>query len=192
MPLRRNWIPVLLLLFFIVAGCGNNEDALDDGTINAQASIPPIVSETETEDYVVRFISEKAVYYEDEPVDLTAKLKYRGEEDEVTIFHGASPFWFEIRETTRGIDIPYVMTMQLLNTKLEQGEWYEEKYIKAGSFTEEDEHATFLKEFLSGETFPPGEYEIELRTDFYTGTSDVKEKEHHYTTSLIIQVLEKK
>ncbi|MCD8510654.1 MAG: hypothetical protein LRY73_12810 [Bacillus sp. (in: Bacteria)] len=181
---------VATLLFPFLLGCsqGIQDETGSGGVVGAAATGTSLVSETEAGDFVVRLISKKAIYEAEEPVELTAKLKYSGEEDKLSIFHGASPFWFHIRETTRGIDIPYIMNLPLKETKLKRDQWLEVNYRKTGSYSEEDEHAQFMKEFLEGDTFPPGVYEIELRADFYTGNFNVKEQKYNISTALIIEV----
>ncbi|MDQ0257247.1 uncharacterized protein YcfL [Evansella vedderi] len=187
--MRKLFILVTLISLFLLFGCGTGQEVLTD---ESEVVLEPIVSETEAGDYVIRLISEKSEYAADEPVKITAKLKYVGEKEEVKIYHAYSPFWFDIRETTRGIDIPYVMPLPLLETTLKRDEWFVQEYTKVGSYAEGDDspEVEFMKRFLEGEAFPPGEYEIELRTDFYTGSIDEKEEEHNYTTSILIQVLD--
>ncbi|WP_096188070.1 hypothetical protein [Evansella halocellulosilytica] len=180
--MKLRWsIPTGMILFLAVA-CGT-EDELDE-----VHGSEPVISETEAGDFILRLVSTQEVYDSDEEIDLTAKLKYIGDQDEITITHAMSPFWFEIVETTRGVEIPHAMEMPQLETTLERDKWYEELYEKNGGYIEEDEDSEFIAAFLEGNAFPSGEYEIELRTDFNTVENGEDEEQHNYTTSLMIQV----
>ncbi|UCZ54164.1 hypothetical protein LGQ02_05215 [Bacillus shivajii] len=178
----KRWTFLIIIFVFTLVACGTNieQDEVQGNEL--------ITSETEAGDYLLRLISEKEVYEQAEEVVLKAKLKYIGEEEEKTIYHAMSPFWFDIVETTRGIEIPYVMNQPLLETTLERDVWFKETYKKSGSYSEEDENREFIEAFLEGESFPPGEYEIELRTDFFTEDENGEEKNHNYSATLMIQV----
>ncbi|MCR6110121.1 hypothetical protein HXA35_07255 [Bacillus sp. A301a_S52] len=147
-----------------------------------------VVAETDAGEFILRLISEKAVYESEEQVQLTGKLQYKGEREELEIIHVESPLYFELLEVDRGAEFLYYPTTELEEkTVLKQKEWYEEDYIKRISYSETDEHADFFQSFMKEPGFPPGEYEIELRADF-TILQEGEPITHQYATSLVIEV----
>lgn len=147
-----------------------------------------VVSETDAGEFILRLISEKSVYESGEPIQLTGKLQYKGEKDELEIIHVESPLYFELLEIERGADLLYHPSNELEETTvLKQNEWYEEDYIKRISYSEVDEHVDFFQSFMEEPGFPPGEYEVELRADFAI-LQEEQPITHHYTTSLVIEV----
>ncbi|WP_078577409.1 hypothetical protein [Salipaludibacillus agaradhaerens] len=147
-----------------------------------------VVAETDAGEFILRLISEKAVYESKEQIQLTGKLQYKGEREELEIIHVESPLYFELHEVDRGVELLYYPTTELEEkTVLKQKEWYEEDYVKRISYSETDEHADFFHSFMEEPGFPPGEYEIELRADF-TILQEGQPITHQYATSLVIEV----
>ncbi|PYZ99043.1 hypothetical protein CR205_10915 [Alteribacter lacisalsi] len=173
-----------IALYALIAGC-SGQDYMND---IAEAS-PPVISETQSGDFIIRLLADQAEYKESDNVGLKAKLKYIGEEDEVTISHRTSPFWYRIQEVTRGIEIPYIQDSPGSVMTLERDVWYEENYVRKGTINSQasDRERDFIRSFAEGPHFPAGEYEIELNSDFFV-EKDGERKKHIMSTGLIITV----
>ncbi len=169
---------ILGTVALLVGGCASRDggESAQPGASQGEAPLAAgtLLAEARKGDFVLQLETEKANYRANEPVKLKARLKYDGPLPEVTIGHAASPLSFLIRETTRGIEIPYPMPTPLIRTKLKNGEWFEEAYAKAGGYGEQDPDKDFIKRFLTGEAFPEGRYEIAASADFelYEGEPD--------------------
>ncbi|MCE7793607.1 hypothetical protein K8O68_14375 [Salipaludibacillus sp. CUR1] len=210
--MKKQLLWLVILGMVIAAACnGGNEpteteqDITDDNVAEEENSVPennepeenegeeegnqPVVSETDAGDFMLRLVSEKAIYDPEEEVQLKGKLKYIGEAEELEIIHQESPFNFEMIEINRGAELPYPLKEIEQTSTLEQKQWYEEEYIKRIAYSLDDEHADFYQAFMNETGFPPGEYEIELRTDFAVTVEEVPEN-HTYTTSIVIEVRE--
>lgn len=179
--MRNVLIGLLTILTISLAACANDENN------EVEANNQTVISETEAGDFILRLVSEKAVYEAGEEVTIVGKLKYIGEEEELTISHAESPFWFEFVEVTRGIEIPFSMLEIERETALVQNQWHEKEYQKQTMYNEEDNEADFLNVFMNEEGFPPGEYEVELRSEFIVKNGESKE-EHSYMSSIVIEV----
>jgi hypothetical protein len=209
--MKKQLLPLVILGMVFAAACnGGNEpteteqDITEDNEAEEENSVPednepeenegeegnqPVVSETDAGDFMLRLVSEKAIYDSEEEVQLKGKLKYIGEAEELEIIHEESPFYFEMIEITRGAELPYPLKEIEQTSTLDQNQWYEEEYIKRIAYSLDDEHADFYQTFMNETGFPPGEYEIELRTDFAVTVEEVPEN-HTYTTSIVIEVRE--
>jgi len=174
----KKWIVILGAVALLIGGCGSREGGEaaqpDVSQTEAPLAAGTLLAEAREGDFVLQLETEKARYRKGEPVKLKARLKYDGPLPEVTIGHAFSPISFPIRETTRGIEIAYPMPMPLIRTTLKQGEWFEEAYSKAGGYGDQDPDKDFMKQFLSGEGFPEGRYEIAASAGFelYEGEPD--------------------
>ena len=171
----------VFLLVFLTACNANNEEN------KASSEQATVVSETEAGNFIIRLVADNAVYKEDENIKVEAKIKYVGEKEEIDIYYAKSPLWFQIRETTRGVDIPYEMENTLMKTTLERNKWHKEVF-QYNEKNEEEYEDDFVKAFYEKESFPKGEYEIELYSDFYTREDNGEKQEHKYYTSIIIEV----
>ncbi len=179
------YISFFVLVIASIVGCTSAEDVEE----TAEAA-KPLVAETQTGDFLLRLVSIKENYEEGEDVEITAKLKYIGDQEEVRILHSSSPFWYRIQEVTRGIEIPYFMEDPSLETTLKRDVWYEEKYLKTGGYRdgEDEESKEFVQSFVESDDFPEGEYEIELNSDFYLVNEDGEDQKQHVSTGIIITV----
>ncbi|MFS0862945.1 hypothetical protein [Fredinandcohnia sp. 179-A 10B2 NHS] len=161
-----------LFLFITLVGCGgaSNEPVQSGSTATMNAEITK-------EDLVYRLVSDKDSYQEGEKVKIHAELEYIGELDSITIYHAASPFYFDITEKSRGYEIEYAMNEPLLSTTLQKGEPYREEYVKSGGFSDQDppDYVSFMKRFFEEEGFPVGQYEINGSARFYTGENEKKD-----------------
>jgi hypothetical protein len=147
-----------------------------------------VIEEKQEGDFVLKIISEKSQYRNDEEVKIHAMLMYKGDKAEETIYHAASPFLFTVTENDRGITIPSIMPVPLISTILKKGEWLKKTYGKSGGYGENDPNADFIKEFLKGKGFPEGNYTIEVKADFFTKNDDDQEKEYDFSTSIKVKV----
>jgi|LFRM01.2.fsa_nt_gb hypothetical protein len=155
---------ILMIFFLILQGCSSDSQKQNN------------ISE---DDFTVILSSDKNTYKNNDDVIITAKLKYTGEKDKITIFHGESPFYFSIKETTTDTFIPTFTRSPLLKKVLIRNEWYEEIYDKSNATTITSDNIDtikkleginneFIAKFLEGKTFPPGNYLITLETEFDT------------------------
>lgn len=134
-------------------------------------------AEVTKDDFIYRLITEKVRYSENETVKIYAELEYIGEEEEIEISHGSSPFLFPMTETTRNYDIGYAVTLQGGRTKLKKGEPIRQEYRGGGGYSEQDEeeYKEFMKQVMS-KNFPSGHYIVDGYADF----SLVSDKEKRY------------
>ncbi|WP_026688850.1 hypothetical protein [Alteribacter aurantiacus] len=177
-------VGVFLGALLLFSACAEGEET------EAVEAAKPLVSETEAGDFLLRLVSDQPIYKTAEEVKLTAKLKYIGEKERITLNHSQSPFHYQIEEVTRGIEVPFGRERIQLTTELERDHWYEESFTKpAISLLSEDKDYKFYKSFVESEGFPPGEYEIELNSDFEVLTDGI-EGGYLVTTGVIITVIE--
>lgn len=194
--IKERWLPmkqlqILFLLVILLSACNNfeNDQNLNDSDNPEISKTHKVISETDVGEFVLRLVSEKMFYQPGEEIHVKGKLKYIGEKDELEIAHSQSPFFFDMIEVNRGVEIPYLINDSGKTTILQTNDWFEETYVKKVAFSESDEDADFLKVFADEDGFPVGEYEIELRTDFHT-SQEGESKQHNYTTSIVIVVKE--
>ncbi|WP_309122060.1 hypothetical protein [Paenibacillus sp.] len=162
---------LILALFLLLSGClqsPGERDAQDPDKPPGER--PASAAETKEGDFVYRLVSEQGTYDDGKDVRLYAELIFTGPEESVTIYHAASPFYFPIRETTRGYDIGFMMNQPLLHTELRRHVPLRETYVKSGGFSEQDEreYVEFMKRFWK-EGFPEGEYVANGYADFFVG-----------------------
>ena len=141
----------------LLVGCGNPDDSKPTpGTV----SYPNSYRE-ESEDFIYELEVSPTKIASGEEINIVAKLTYIGDEDEIVISHAASPFYFDLYETTRGYDIYYFMDTPNIGTTLKKGEPLVTKYRTTGGFGEEqpEEFKQFMKAFLSG-NYPEGYYKV--------------------------------
>lgn len=174
---RRTAAAATIVMLLLASGCGQ----ADREERQAQPIVSPVQAtdggktkaSAQAEDFVLELLTHKAEYASGEAVDLTARLKYDGEHKAIEIQHAASPLSFHIRETTRDIEIMYVMNQPLISTKLKKGIWFEEPYEKTGGYGDSDPNKAFIKAFLQGKAFPTGTYEISASASFDAEGEDV-------------------
>lgn len=157
---------------FSLVGCGSTaKEPVQSG------SMDNTTAEVTKDDFVYRLITEKVIYKDKETVLVHAELEYIGEHDSITIYHAASPFYFDITEKTRGYEIEYAMNEPLLSTTIKKGEPYREEYVKSGGFSEQDppDYVSFMKQFFEEDGFPNGQYEINGSARFYIEENEKQE-----------------
>ena len=180
----------VLLLF--LSACSNERA---DGE-NTRDHEQRVVAETEADDYILRAVSEQRVYEEGDDVSVTMKLMYTGSKETAEIHHAESPFRILWSNVDSGVSWSGVVREVGKSSVLEQNKWYEETFDTADTLeeisqsaqgTEDDE---FFLEMAESEAFPPGEYELEISTEFADTPSDEdnEKKRHTYNTSLVFTV----
>lgn len=124
-------------------------------------------TEVKEEDFVYRLVTEKAEYSEREAIKLYAELEYIGDQEEIEISYGGSPFSFPMVETTRNYEIDYLNFQVLKRTKLIKGESLRQEYLGSGGFGAQDEkeYIEFMKQ-VTNNKFPKGHYVVNGSADF--------------------------
>lgn len=86
----------VITVFLLLVGCNQTGGAPVKSTTKAQTK-----AEIMKDDFIYRLFTEKGTYQKREDVKLYAELEYIGELDSITIYHAASPFYFDITEKIR-------------------------------------------------------------------------------------------
>lgn len=130
-------------------------------------------SETTEGDFIYRLSTEKGEYRENESVKIYAELEYIGDEEKITIYHAASPFYFPMVEKTRGYMIEYPMNEPLERTNLVKGKPLRKQYTRSGGYGSQDgkEYVNFMKSFLENGV-PTGYYIVSGFADFYVESNE--------------------
>ena len=166
-----------LLIFLLLSGCSHSafEDPIME-TEKPELTTLQNMTEKQHGDFVLQIGSEKKIYKVNEEVKFIARLKYIGKLPEFRIFHAASPFYFEVKETTRDIYLPFAMDQPLLSTNLLKGEWLEGEYNKIGLFIDgdDDPNQIFNTELMKNPGYPEGEYEVKVTAKFYCADGEKK------------------
>ncbi|QPC45625.1 hypothetical protein [Mangrovibacillus cuniculi] len=170
---------LLMLLTLILTACGTTSTGSSQTPPSAEEPVKEVRAEVTEGDFIYRLVSEKNVYKEGEPWEFYAELEYVGELDEVEIGHAASPFYFDMVETTRGYQIGYPMDEPYIVTTLKRNEPYRENGYVGGGYSEHDseEYVEFMKSLMNDE-YPHGHYVINGATDFYLHDESVSEKQN--------------
>jgi hypothetical protein len=149
----------LILAVLVLSGCNFS-------------SKDKIVIEKEEGPFVVRLESEK-LYKPFEKENITAMIKYIGDEPELTISHAATLFWFDMTEHTRGIEITGDNHSVQTFTTLKEGQWYKESFEKSGELRNDP----FIQEYFNKEGFPVGEYTVKAIALFSLDELNKEEKQ---------------
>lgn len=178
--MSKNIILISTLILLLTA-CGNQPKTIqnDDNEY--------VMSEIRKDDFVLQVYSDKQIYALEEEVNVYTKLKYIGNNASQTVYHEASPFYYNVFEITRQVGIPYSMDQPGLSTELKNDIWYEERYMKTGVFSESFPKSEFNKEFLEVKGFPGGEYRMSVRAKISTGQS-TKQENYELSTSITIKI----
>ena len=155
-----------ILLALFLTGCGSNKDEKIASKLE-NYSIQKSKAEVKEDDFIYRLVSEKEEYTDGESVKIFAELEYIGDQEEITIYHAASPFYFPMEEKIRGYEISYPMEEPLVSTTLVKGKPLREEYKGSGFYSQEDDKAfvEFMKDFIE-KGFPAGYYIINGSADF--------------------------
>lgn len=157
-------------------GCQKTEQVKDEKQL-PKPDEENTISEVIEGDFIYRLVSEKDHFDEGEDVKIYAELEYLGQEDEVEISHGSSPFLFPMTETTRDYDIEYAVTMEGKHTVLKKGEPLRQESNGGGSYSDHDkeEYKEFMKKVMKS-NYPSGHYVVNGYANFYV--EDDIEKEY--------------
>ncbi|MFC7677965.1 hypothetical protein [Paenibacillus sp. GCM10028914] len=167
--MKKSIVFLFLIMAVVVAGCNENKNPAADRTpAMMDENIMKTKDEVVTDDFIYRLVTEQANYAEGDSVRMYAELEYTGDQDEITIFHASSPFYFPMTETTRGYTIVYPMTEPLVSTTLTKGKPLRSEYNGGGAYDDKDdkEFVDFMKGIMRNE-FPTGTYNVTGYADFY-------------------------
>ena len=130
-------------------------------------------------DFIYRLVTEKEHYDEGENVKIYAELEYVGEENQVEIMHGSSPFLFPMIETTRDYEIAYAVNLPGNSTILKKGEPMRQEYMGGGGYAEhnKEEYKVFIKKVMK-QDFPSGHYIVNGFADFHLADEVKDEKKY--------------
>lgn len=159
-----------LLLTILFIGCSNTDDSTTKGESESLEATKVLNTKDEVNegDFVYRLVTEKGEYHKNESVKIYAELEYIGNNEEVIIFHAASPFYFYIVEKIRNYEIGYFMDQPLVSTILKKGQPLRYEYSRSGGYspTDEENYVKFMRSFLE-DGFPTGYYVVNGFVDFY-------------------------
>lgn len=160
---------LLVVVLLFLAGCGTKEDekVQTSGDMDRYEGINTSI-EAKEGDFIYRLATEEGIYHQGDELRIFAELEYVGDDDNVTIYHAASPFFFPMTEKTRGYTIDYPMNQPLVSTTLQKGKPIREVYKSSGAYSDQDtkEFIQFMKSFLTND-IPSGHYVVHGFTNFY-------------------------
>lgn len=162
-----------LIFVFILSSCTANEETKKKESLLDEYKVMNHYSTVKVKDFIYRIVSENKEYADNEKIKIYAELEYVGNEDQVTIYHAASPFYFDIEEKTRSYDIGYIMNQPLVKTTIVKGKPLREEYIVGnGGYSGDDpkEYVDFMKTIMETKRLPYGYYILNGRADFYVET----------------------
>ncbi|WP_026672859.1 hypothetical protein [Alkalihalobacterium bogoriense] len=153
----------------LLTGCGQGQSGGKDVSPNADdVTQQPQMATVEEEDFKLSLFTNKAVYKENEQVNIWADFGFFGEEEKMTIGHAMHYLGFHIEQTDGDLSFPYMMPEPYVLTTLKQGEWEKTDYEKSTGFDGGDPNAAFYKKWLEEDevTFPPGTYKVTVVAHF--------------------------
>lgn len=161
---NRLSLSILILLFvLIISSCTLNKEPKNLEQFNVKKNATQVIED----DFIFRLVSEKEQYDEGETVKLYGEIVYKGDKEEVTIFHSSSAILFNITEHARDYEIGYGVQDIGVTTVLKQGEPFRENYNKNNvGYASDDNNVKFIKEFINRDDFPTGYYVVNGFTDF--------------------------
>lgn len=117
--------------------------------------------------FEMNLFSNKEAYKSTETIQIWATLKYIGNDDIITIWHGDPYMVFSITDGKDFNSGGFVYTI-LTSTVLEKDETYRFDYKKSGGWSADDPSADFWENFYEEKDLilPVGEYTIAVRGDF--------------------------
>ncbi len=176
---------------FLLSSCSsdNKQSSQLDGSnfLNTSAEIME-------GNFVYRLATEKEVYQEGGPVSLFAELEYIGDQEEITIYHAASPFYFPMIEKTRNYTIDFPINEPLIATILKKGQPLRKTYSGgSGGYGSEDkkEYVDFMKKIMNKQ-FPIGHYVVNGTADFFIKTNESSQKAYNLNAQISFKVESKK
>ncbi|GGI10079.1 hypothetical protein [Gottfriedia solisilvae] len=171
--MKKLFMLLTVMFVFMLSSCSSNEESKKKESILDEYKVMNSHSEVRVKDFIYRIVSEKQEYANNEKVKIYAELEYVGNEEQVTIYHAASPFYFNLKEKTRNYDIVYGMNQPLVKTTIVKGKPLREEYfIGNGSYSGDDpkEYVDFMKKIMDTKRLPYGYYILNGNADFYVET----------------------
>lgn len=171
--MKKLCILLTVLLAFLLSSCTTNEETKKKESVLDEYKVMNSHSKVRVKDFIYRIVSEKQEYENNEKVKIYAELEYVGNDDQVTIYHGESPFYFNLKERTRNYDIGYLMNQPLVKTTIVKGKPFREEYIVGnGGYSGDDpkEYVDFMKKIIDTKRLPYGYYILNGSAEFYVET----------------------
>lgn len=166
--IKKYIIAFIIIVIFLIAGCDSTEkiDSKELVKIEVQKSL----DETIQDDFIFRLVSEKEQYKVGEDVKLYGEILYKGDKEEITIYHSSSAVSFNVIEKIRGHEISYIVKEIGTSTTLNRlGNPYRAQYNKSAVYNPDNiqkDYARFMETFSKKEGFPSGYYIVKGTTDF--------------------------
>ncbi|ACX63120.1 hypothetical protein GYMC10_0820 [Paenibacillus sp. Y412MC10] len=163
----RRYLYMGFILMLMLTGCAKQElQGADPTGPSLNKAARGSQAEITDGDFVYRLVSEKEEYEQGDQVQVYGELEYIGKEDEITIGHAASAFYFPMKELTRDYNISYAMNEPYITTKLKKGEPLREYYKIGGGYDSRDDKK--FKDFIHSlkDGFPGGRYVVYGSADF--------------------------
>ncbi|MET3196495.1 hypothetical protein [Bacillus sp. OAE603] len=171
--MKKLFMLLTVVFIFILSSCSTNQETKKKESVLDNYNVMNNHSEVRVKDFIYRIVSEKQEYANDEKVKIYLELEYVGNEEQVTIYHAESPFYFNLKEKTRNYDIVYGMNQPLVKTTIVKGRPLREEYkVGSGGYSGDDpkEYVDFMKKIMDTKRLPYGYYILNGKTDFYVET----------------------
>ncbi|GGM23688.1 hypothetical protein GCM10011351_06840 [Paraliobacillus quinghaiensis] len=187
---KYNLFYLFSLLSLLLFGCGLGDNATNNANLD-EYEVTNSEAEVTEGDFIYRLVSEKEQYDANGPVEIYAELEYVGDQEEIEIFHAASPFYFPMHEKTRDYKIGYGMVEPLLSTTLVKGEPLREEYTSAAGYSadEDNDYINFIEKINNNE-FPVGYYKVNGFADFFVRIDDISQEKYKIHATIDFMVLD--
>lgn len=192
-PIRIGFTITLLMMITACAAANDqNKTGQSQGTSNLTLNdfeVTSPTSEVNEGDFVYRLVSEQPEYAAGEEVRMYAELIYQGDQEEITIAHSASPFYFPMTEKTRSYDIHYAMNEPLLHTTLKAEVPLREDYRGSGGYssTDPEEYKSFIND-ITNNHFPHGYYVVHGSAQFFVENETGDPTDYHIEAEIDFKV----
>ena len=189
--MKKLWITVIILLPFLLTACNTDEENDSNPSDLGNYTVSNSQAEVREGDFVYRLVAEQEEFEAGGPVSMYAELEYTGEQENIEIFHAASPFFFPLYEKTRDYNIDSFMAEPLISTTLTKGQPLREEYSGRGGYFGEDDqkYKDFIDSIVKGE-FPAGYYEAEGYASFYTEDANSLQEDYKIPAHIDFKVVE--
>lgn len=179
--MRKLFHIIFIILALLLASCASKLESDNNPAKLDNYEVLNTMDEVTEGDFIYRLVTEKGEYLDNESVRIYAELEYIGHNEEVTIYHAASPFYFPMVEKTRDFSIDYPMNEPLVSTRLIKGKPLREEYKRSGGYSSQDEkeYVKFMKSFLDN-GFPTGYYVVNGFAKFYVQSNENGKKEKDF------------
>ena len=169
---------IFIMLTLLLSSCTYELESDNEVTKLDNYEVIKTMDEVIEGDFIYRLVTEKGEYLDNESVNIYAELEYIGDNEEITIYHAASPFFFPMVEKIRDYSIDYPMDEPLISTKLIKGKPLREEYKRSGGYSSQDEkeYVNFIKSFWD-KGFPTGYYVVNGFVDFYVQSNENDKQE---------------